>query len=203
VLSDDVDKIVKEANILPMRYWDDPILSKVCDKIEESEFGPKLEEFGRELIATMNDRNGIGLAGPQVGVGKRIFAMGFPDHKENPPLVMCNPTLILTGRTVPGREGCLSLPNVYEQVYRAESVVMKYTNPLGKQFEILLLTPFDARVAQHEADHLDGIMFFDYKDKREKYVTPQYPEPRGARMSKNLSKYVLKEWEKVKKAKGL
>jgi peptide deformylase len=201
-LSDQLDKLAAVAKVLPLRYWDDPVLSTVCDKIEDNEFGEKLAEFGRELIATMNAKNGVGLAAPQVGVAKRMFAMLFPDHEDTQPIVVCNPKLVLTGATVAAREGCLSLPNVYEQVYRSECVTMQFSDPLGKSYETLLCTPFDARVAQHEADHLDGIMFFDYRDKRENYVTEQFPKPRGARMSKQLSKSVLREWEKIKKQRG-
>jgi peptide deformylase len=179
---------------LPLRYWDDPVLSTVCDKIGDSEFGSQLEEFGRELIATMSAKNGIGLAAPQVGVTKRMFAMGFPDHRELDAIVVCNPTLVLNGGATAENEGCLSLPDVYQQVYRAASAVMQYQDPTGKHHELPLSTAWDARVAQHEFDHLNGIMFFDYKDKRPTY---------GARMSKQMSKSVLREWEKTKAKKGL
>ena len=185
------DKLVEGVKPLPLSYWDDPVLSTVCDKIEDNEFGPKLEQFGLELIATMRHKNGIGLAAPQVGVTKRMFAMTFPDHSDVKgfadfgPIVVCNPTLVLSGLTVPGREGCLSLPNVFEQVYRAEQVAMRFRNPLGAEIDMPLVTGMDARVAQHEFDHLNGIMFFDYKDRR--------PDPWGIRMTKNLSKGVLRE----------
>ena len=181
--------------ILSLRFWDDPVLSTVCDAISGDEFGPELEQFSRDLIATMKAKNGLGLAAPQVGTTKRVFAMEFPDHPGAVPKVIVNPVLVLTGFTVPGREGCLSLPNLFEQVYRAEGVVMKYSDPLGVEGEVTL-TEMEARIVQHETDHLDGIMFFDYKDKREKYVTPEYPTPRGARMTKNLQKHLLREWEK-------
>lgn len=190
-LSEDIDKLVKGAEPLPLRYWDDPVLSAVCDKIEDNEFGPELEEFGRRLLATMRHKNGIGLAAPQVGVAKRVFAMTFPDNEGFGPCVMCNPTLELKGATRPGREGCLSLPNVFEQVYRAEEAWVRYFDPRGKEIEMPLMGSFDARVAQHEYDHLNGIMFFDYKDRR--------PDPWGVRMTKNLSKGVMREWEKQKK----
>jgi|SRR5271157_1570704 len=185
------DKLVEGAKPLPLRYWDDPVLSTVCDKIEDNEFGPELTQFGRQLIATMQHKNGIGLAAPQVGVAKRVFAMEFPDHEGFGPRVVVNPTLVLQGGTRPGREGCLSLPNVFEQVYRAESVLMRYFDTDGKEIEMPLITALDARVAQHEYDHLNGIMFFDYKDRR--------PNPWGVRMTKNLSKGVLREWERQKK----
>jgi len=185
------DKMVEGVKPLPLRYWDDPVLSVVCDKIEDNEFGTKLFEFGQELLATMKFKNGIGLAAPQVGVAKRMFAMCFPDNEGFGPCVMCNPTLELKGGSRPGREGCLSLPNVFEQVYRAEEVWVRYSDPMGTETEMPLLGPMDARVAQHEDDHLNGIMFFDYKDRR--------PNPWGIRMTKNLSKGVLREWEKQKR----
>ena len=184
---------MSETKILPLRYWDDPVLSQVCDKIDDSGFGPELEEFGRELIATMGAKNGIGLAAPQVGVAKRVFAMAFPDHREAPPIVVCNPVLVLSGSELREREGCLSLPGLFEQVGRASHVNMRYRQPDGKEVE-LVLDLWNARVAQHEFDHLNGIMFFDYKDKRDKY---------GARMSKNPSKRLMREWEKEKKKLGL
>jgi peptide deformylase len=177
------------ADILPIRVWADPVLSKVCDKIEDNEFGPKLEEFGLQLRATMEHKNGVGLAGPQVGVAKRIFVMEFPDHENLEPTVICNPVLDLSGGSVYAREGCLSLPNVFEQVCRAEQVSVRYQHPLDGKESIFLLDKFDARVAQHEFDHLNGIMFFDYKDKRPVY---------GARMSKQVGKQVLRAWDKEK-----
>jgi peptide deformylase len=88
---------------------------------------------------------------------------------------------------------------VFEQVYRAEGVVLQYRNPSGVGVEIVLPTPMNARVAQHETDHLNGIMFFNWQDKREDYVTSAHPQPWGARMSKNLSKGVVERWEKEKK----
>jgi peptide deformylase len=183
--------VSEQPKILSLRYWDDPVLSTICDKIGDGEFGSQLEEFGRELIATMLAKNGVGLAAPQVGVTKRMFVMALPDHRDLAPIVVCNPALVLNGGATAEREGCLSLPNVYQQVYRAANATMQYQDPTGKHFELSLTASWDARVAQHEFDHLNGIMFFDYKDKR--------PEPWGARMSKQMSKSTLRDWEKAKR----
>jgi peptide deformylase len=202
-LSDQFDKMIAAAKVLPLRYWEDPILSVVCAKIEDSEFGSQLEEFGRELLATMSDANGVGLAAPQVGIAKRMFAMLFPDHEEMKPIVVCNPVLFLAGSMTFENEGCLSVPGVRQQVYRTEQATMQYQDPTGKNFEMLLVTPWDARVAQHEFDHLNGIMFFDYKDKRENFATIGHPEPWGARMSKQMSRSALRDWEKEKRKRGL
>src|SRR5271156_1585661 len=109
MLSEDLTTMIAAAKVLPLRYWADPILSVVCDKIGDSEFGSQLEEFGRELIATMNDANGVGLAAPQVGVTKRMFVMLFPDHAEMKPMVVCNPVLAPKGSMLFENEGCLSV----------------------------------------------------------------------------------------------
>lgn len=185
------------SNILKLVYWDDPALSTVCEKVADNEFGPELSVFAMELKATMDDRNGVGLAAPQVGVTKRIFAMHFPDgykSDEKPePIVVINPELELSGRTLNEREGCLSVPGIYEQVARAEKVVMHYRNIYGKP-SVLDLSDINARVAQHEFDHLNGIMFFNFQD-----IRPTF----GRRMSKQLSKHVLREWDREKAKRGL
>lgn len=180
------------AEKLAIVLWDDPVLSQMCEKVEDNEFGPKLESFGYQLLAAMDGKNGLGLAAPQVGIAKRMFVMRSPEQ-EHVPMIVVNPILDLAGRTVQAREGCLSMPNVFEAVVRAENAVMKFQDIHGHQLE-LPLVGFGARVAQHEFDHLNGIMFFDYQDKR-----PEY----GARMSKQLSKHVLRTWEKEKKSRGL
>jgi peptide deformylase len=185
--------VSEQPKALPLRYWDDPVLSKVCDKVGDSEFGPQLEEFARQLLVTMDAANGVGLAAPQVGVLKRLFVMRLPDHRDAAPIAVCNPVLVLSGAGLAGQEGCLSLPGIFDQVYRAGHVNMTYTTPSGKPSE-LSLDMWDARVVQHEFDHLNGIMFFDFRDKRPVY---------GARMSKQMSKKVLREWEKEKRKRGL
>jgi peptide deformylase len=192
---------MSETKILPLRYWNDPILSNVCEPIADSGFGAELEEFGRQLLATMNAKNGVGLAAPQVGVANRVFAMAFPDHQDREPIVVCNPELVLKGSTVFGREGCLSLPGIYQQVYRASASVVRYRKPDGTTAE-LDLTLWDARVAQHEFDHLNGIMFFNYLDKREEFGTDERGQPWRQRMTKQMCKSVLREWDKVRDKYG-
>ncbi len=183
-LGEQLSKMLAAAKVLPLRYWNDPVLSTVCDKIEDGEFGAQLEEFGRELIATMLDKNGVGLAAPQVGVAKRVFAMSFPDHEEMEPRVVCNPEIRFVGAEVALREGCLSMPGIYLQVIRAEHAVMQFQQPDGKHIEIPLITAWDARVAQHELDHLNGVFFIN-------------------RVSRQMRRQALRDWEKVKAKRGL
>jgi peptide deformylase len=178
------------GNVLQMRYWNDLMLTTVCEPVRSTEFGSKLREFASELLATMNTHKGVGLAAPQVGITSRVFIMHFPESAKGgkltaPPLVVCNPTLTLSGALLHEQEGCLSLPDVFEQVSRPETVVMRYFTILGEEREIEL-HGMDARVAQHEADHLDGVMFFSRQ-----------------RVSKQVNKAVERAWEKQRRKLGL
>ena len=173
------------SDILQIRYWNDPVLSTVCEPVRDTEFGSKLEGFASQLLATMNTHKGVGLAAPQVGITSRIFIMHFPEATKEgkltvPPLAVCNPVLELRGETLYEDEGCLSVPGIFNQVARPKTVVMRYFTILGEERE-LELHDMNARVAQHEAQHLDGIMFFDRRN-----------------MSKQMHKATLREWEKQK-----
>lgn len=184
---------------LAIRYFledPDPVLSQVCDPVSESEFGLDCVKVGEEIIRVMRSgRNGVGMAAPQAGLLKRIFVMLLtPDKferqavrpdiyeliREGEPLVLCNPDLRPLGDEMQtGQEGCLSIPGVYNQVKRHVNVEVAYSTPLGEA-QSIALHGFDARVAQHENDHLDGLMFFD-------------------RMTKNMRKHTLREWEKERR----
>jgi len=173
-----VEEIVGTVvNVFDLRYWDDPVLSMVCDPVRDSEFGPKLEKYAERMIVTMGNAKGWGLASPQVGVPIRMFVMKFPDT-SGAAIAVCNPTLELSGPIVHGQEGCLSLPSIFSQVERSEMAVMRYFTPSGVEQE-LPLTGLDARVAQHEYDHTMGIMFI-------------------SRLPRQLRRAAEREWEKAK-----
>jgi peptide deformylase len=161
---------------LKIVLWADPILKKIAEPVADSAFGQTLEDFGRQMIETMQAYNGLGLAGPQVGVSNRIFVMTFPDHKERKPLVVVNPVLKLSGATLYQYEGCLSFPGLQEQVPRSAEVVMEYQDPLEGEWNEYTLANWDARVSAHEFDHCNGVMFFD-------------------RMSRQMRKALLRQWE--------
>ena len=171
------------SDILQLRYWDDPVLSTVCEPV--SSFDSRLEKFASQLLATMNTHGGVGLAASQVGVLQRVFIMHFPESAKEgklttPPLVACNPTLKFSGETIFEQEGCLSFPTLFDQVGRQQYATMRYFTIRGEEKEVEL-SGMDARVAAHETDHLDGVMFFDRR-----------------RMSKQMSKGLLRKWDKIK-----
>jgi peptide deformylase len=168
--------------MLEIILWDNPILKKVSEPVPDSAFGPELEQFGQQMIETMLAAPGLGLAGPQVGLSQRIFVMTFPDDEirksKTAPIVVVNPVINTDGKTLYEREGCLSFPGLHDQVARAVYTTLEFQNPLNGEWNEYDLTNWNARVAQHEFDHLNGIMFFD-------------------RMSRQMRKALLREWEKA------
>ncbi|MPY89202.1 MAG: peptide deformylase [Luteitalea sp.] len=115
-----------------------------------------------DMIATMIEYEGIGLAGPQVHEGVRLFVAGMESGHEKMRVVpFINPVITPVGEeTVDGWEGCLSIPDIRGKVPRFKHVVVKALDRRGQPFE-LDLSDFPARVVQHETDHLDGTLFFD------------------------------------------
>ena len=116
-----------------------------------------------DMIDTMHEYHGVGLAGPQVHEGLRVFVALLeedPDSKSEATVVI-NPQIAPNAATVEeGWEGCLSIPDIRGRVTRYTDVTLKALDRAGKSVEIPLRN-FAARVAQHETDHLDGVLFVD------------------------------------------
>lgn len=155
----------------------EPVLKAKAVKIEN--FDESVEELGRDLVETLYEENGLGLAAPQIDVGKRAFAIDMRrradpdapcrfklDGKELPldlamPLVAVNPEVEEIGEYVEiAEEGCLSFPGIFAEVERSEIVKMKYFDTKGIPHELVCEGLF-ARCVQHEFDHLNGICFID------------------------------------------
>ncbi len=128
-------------------------------------FGRDLAALAEDMVETMRAANGVGLAAPQIGLPIRIFVAEIPKEEDDPQsgrvYIMVNPKIVKASRTqVKGEEGCLSIPGIYGDVWRAEEVVVRAQDPYGKEFRIRA-KGFLARVFQHEIDHLEGILFID------------------------------------------
>jgi peptide deformylase len=138
----------------------DPRLSTVCDPVERIDAG--LLRLLDDMLETMHAAPGIGLAAPQVGQLKRACVIDLAKHGDPLPLFLINPELTWRStEMVVEEEGCLSLPEHFGQVARAEQVRVRYLDRAGEQQEIegrgLL-----ARCLQHEIDHLNGVLFVDH-----------------------------------------
>ena len=145
--------------ILPILRWPDVRLSRPCAPAVP---GPALAALAHDMLETMYDAPGRGLAAPQVGHLLRLFVMDV-GWKEGPrdPLVVVNPEILWLSETrVTGPEGCLSFPGPVTEIARAPEIRMRWTDALGAPQEALL-SGFAAICAQHEYDHLDGILTLD------------------------------------------
>ena len=115
----------------------------------------------RDMFETMYAAEGVGLAAPQVGVGKRVIVLDVSPVDENvPPMAIVNPEIVERKGSVTGEEGCLSVPGVQGEVCRAETVVVRGLDPEGKPVH-LSAAGILSRALQHEIDHLDGVLFID------------------------------------------
>ena len=144
-------------SVREIRLLGDPALREKARPVAEVD-----EEVRRlidDLIETMYDADGIGLAAPQVGVPLRVFVYDLRDP-ETPPGVLINPEIVERSGSTKEEEGCLSIPGMSELVERSARVLVRGLD--GEGNELLLETDgLLARCLQHECDHLDGMLFID------------------------------------------
>ena len=133
---------------------DDPALRKVCRPV--TEFNERLWQLLDDMADTMHHAEGVGLAGPHVGILRRVFVMDLGDGV----IEAINPEIISTHGKQTGQEGCLSFPNQWDDVTRPKRVKFKAQDRFGKWF-IMTGEDLMARCIFHEIDHLDGIVFLD------------------------------------------
>lgn len=141
----------------------DPVLRRKAHKV--SDFGPDLQHLIDDMVETMREAPGVGLAAPQVDVSLRVIVVEFGDEddEEVPKKLyaVVNPEIARTsGETVMGTEGCLSIPGFVGEVERLKSVTIKGQNRRGQPVRIKA-DGWLARIFQHEIDHLDGVLFTD------------------------------------------
>ena len=137
------------------------VLRQKSVPIKDEEINDELRALAEEMFETMDAANGVGLACPQIGKNIRMFvAMADDDVRR----VFINPQIIATSDdSVPYEEGCLSVPQVYENIMRPSKVTVQAQDQNGKKFT-LEAEGLLARIVQHENDHLDGVIFIDRGD---------------------------------------
>ncbi|MCC7103400.1 MAG: peptide deformylase [Fimbriimonadaceae bacterium] len=136
----------------------DPVLRKICQDV--SSVSKKTEALISTMMNALKLANGIGLAAPQMGSLDRIIIVAPAGTK---PLVLINPVITERHGEQIGQEGCLSIPGLYGDVLRSESVEVQAYDRKGKPMSYEM-SGLPARVIQHEVDHLDGILFIDKVD---------------------------------------
>lgn len=145
--------------VLTVRKYGDPVLRRRAARVES--VTPELRKTIADMIDTMYDEVGLGLAAPQIGVSLRLMVVTDEEGREARALV--NPVITEQGGEVVAEEGCLSIPGIFAPVRRAEWVRLEAQDPDGKPVAIAA-RGLRARVFQHEMDHLDGVLFIDRLD---------------------------------------
>jgi peptide deformylase len=144
--------------VMPIRTLGDPVLREPSKPVER--FDGALRRIVDEMMETMYAANGVGLAGPQVGLSLQLFTY---DDGETGPSFLANPELSLMENELTSDEGCLSIPGPFYPTTRAERVRISGADEKGRPVEIeadgLL-----ARIFQHETDHLHGMLYIDRLD---------------------------------------
>jgi len=154
-------------SVLPIVMWPDVRLQTECAAVEA--IGPEIEQLVGDMFETMYTAPGRGLAAPQVGVMRRLFVMDttWKDGDMNP-LVCINPSIVpLSAAQNTNEEACLSIVGVSADVSRPNKIELSYTGLNGTR-ETEVLEGFAAVCAQHEMDHLNGIVIFDQLDAPER-----------------------------------
>jgi peptide deformylase len=145
-----------------IRLFGDPVLRTKAEPVVD--FDLELRNLVKDLTETMLDAPGVGLAAPQIGVSLRVFTYHVED---NEPGHLINPVLVLEGEPEEDDEGCLSLPGLQFPTPRAPRAIATGFNMYGDPVAIEG-TELLARCVQHETDHLDGILFIDRLDKKQR-----------------------------------
>jgi peptide deformylase len=161
-------------SILKVARMGHPVLRTPARAVERSEFkSAAVQRLIDDMIDTMTEYHGVGLAAPQVHESLRLFVAAFDPTQPEPdeddeseaqqpePIVLINPDLTPLGdEIVEEWEGCLSIPDIRGRVPRARDIRVRAYDRHGERLD-LRLRDYAARVVQHETDHLDGVLFFD------------------------------------------
>jgi peptide deformylase len=152
------------VSILKVARMGHPVLRERARPFEKSDLrNPLVQKLIDDMIETMHEYHGVGLAGPQVHEGRRIFVALLDDEPgpDSETVAIVNPDIVPNVPTKEeGWEGCLSIPDIRGMVPRFTDIMVRALDRDGKPIE-LQLKGFPARVVQHETDHLDGVLFFD------------------------------------------
>ena len=156
-----------DMSILKVARMGHPVLRAKARPLEKSEIrSVVVQKLIDDMMDTMAEYHGVGLAAPQVHEGLRIFVAALDDGEEEDegeaaPLALINPEITVVGADlIEDWEGCLSIPDVRGRVPRAREIKVRAFDRKGDRIE-LRAHDFPARVIQHETDHLDGVLFFD------------------------------------------
>ncbi|ADI38510.1 peptide deformylase [Waddlia chondrophila 2032/99] len=166
---------------LELAYYGDPFLRKKCKPVEE--INNEIRELVENMVETLVEYNGIGLAAPQIKQDLRLFITAVPkelpngDWEQGELIVFINPEIVsYSEETEDRQEGCLSIPKLYGNVNRPVRIVIKATDMEGNVFE-RKFEGLQARCCLHENDHINGVLYIDrIRGKERKLLEPKLRE---------------------------
>ena len=141
--------------VLPIRVAPDPVLRQKAKRVRN--FDASIHKLITDMLETMHDAPGVGLAAPQIGVPLRVIVIGIPEQDD---FALINPEVVKTKGERVVSEGCLSIPGYMGHLKRAESVTVKGRDPSGKEIRIKA-EELLAQALEHEIDHVNGVLYVD------------------------------------------
>lgn len=143
-------------SLLPIHLLGSPVLRERSTEVGEVD--DEIRQLVRDLFDTMHADSGVGLAANQVGVARRVAVVQTDDDDA---VILIDPVILEREGTVRGEEGCLSIPEIFADVDRAQRIVVETTTPDNERLTVEA-RDLRARAIQHEIDHLDGVLFIDH-----------------------------------------
>ena len=141
----------------PIRLLPDPVLRQRAKRVPEID--ASIHRLIEDMIESMYEARGVGLAAPQIGVSLRVIVLGMPEEE---PFALVNPEIVKRSGQRTVDEGCLSLPGYRGELTRSTLVIAKGLNPAGKQVRIRAKENLLAQALEHEIDHINGALYIDH-----------------------------------------
>lgn len=170
--------------LLQLRFYGDPVLRKKTEPVES--ITDEIRQIAKDLIETMYEEEGVGLAAPQVGISKRLFAIDTSTSRKEGK-VLVNPEIVSRQGQVVMEEGCLSFPGIYGKIERSEKIRLRGKTVDGEDFD-QELDGLSARAVLHELDHLEGVLFVDHMTPSQKIVLQSKLKKLAKQTKKQLGK---------------
>ncbi len=158
-------------SILPIAIYGDKVLRQKTQEVKK--ITPELAKLADDMLETMYDAPGVGLAAPQVYKSIRLIVLDVSyaeDEDKREPFILFNPVITHSSGEVMDEEGCLSFPGINGQVIRPETITVSAINIKGEPFILKDADGLLARCIQHEMDHLNGVLFVDKFSDSDKWI---------------------------------
>ena len=155
--------------VYPLRVLPEPVVRQKAKRVRTID--SSIKKLIEDMRQTMHATGGVGLAAPQIGIPLRVIVISIPEEED---IALINPKVVRRKGERQVHEGCLSIPGYFGEIKRSESVTVKGLDPGGKEIRIKA-TELLAQVLEHEIDHLNGVLYIDHLESKEKLrkITPE------------------------------